>query len=137
MIDTLLEVYDLKDEKRTGWQLRNIEDSESVADHSWGTAFLALNYIPEKLDLEKVLKLAVIHDVAEAEIGDIAKKAVDSETEFTEEGKEKLERKAAEKYSEALNADIFEIWREYEQRETRRSQICQRYGFSRHVSTGA
>ena len=123
MIDTLLEIYNLKDEKRTGWQLRNIEEPESVAAHSWGTAFLSLNYAPGNLDTEKILKLAIAHDVAEAEIGDIAKRAVDAEAEFSEEEKEKLERKAVNRYSQELGKQFLELWKEYEGRETEEAKF--------------
>lgn len=45
---------------------------ESVADHSFGVAMLAL-YEGERrrLDLGKILKLALIHDLEEAIIGDL------------------------------------------------------------------
>jgi len=41
-IDFLLKAIELKDENRTGWELRNIENPESVAGHSWGTAILTM-----------------------------------------------------------------------------------------------
>jgi putative hydrolase of HD superfamily len=123
MIETLLEIYDLKDEKRTGWDLRNIEGPESVAGHSWGVAFLALSYMPEKLDSEKVLKLAVVHDVAEAEVGDIAKRAVDAENEVTEKEKEILEEEAAEEYAEILGNFVTDNWEEYQERETEEAKF--------------
>jgi len=118
MIDTLLGIYDLKDEKRTGWELRNIENPESVAAHSWGVAFLALKYMPDYLDSEKVLKLALIHDVAEAEVGDIAKRAVDAESKVSEQEKERLERVTTQDYSRQLGGFISENWGEYQERST-------------------
>jgi putative hydrolases of HD superfamily len=64
---------------RTGWLDRGVEPlwAESVADHSFGVALFAwacavqrraegANLLPER-----VLKLALIHDLAEAEIGDL------------------------------------------------------------------
>ena len=123
MIDTLLEIYDLKDEERTGWQLRDIENPESVAAHSWGTAFLALNYMPDDLDSEKVLKLAIIHDIAEAEVGDIAKRAVDVENKISEEEKEELEKSTAENYSKQLGEFISDNWKEYQERNTNEAKF--------------
>ncbi|RLM40517.1 HD domain-containing protein, partial [Haloarcula sp. Atlit-47R] len=43
-LDSLLEWFELKDELRTGWVLRNIDSPESVAAHTWGTASLCLLY---------------------------------------------------------------------------------------------
>ena len=34
-IEALARAYALKDETRTGWQLREVEDPESVAAHTW------------------------------------------------------------------------------------------------------
>ena len=62
----------LKREPRKGWKKRVRGRVESVADHSFGVALVAL-YDGERrgLDLEKILKLALIHDLEEAIIGDL------------------------------------------------------------------
>ena len=64
--------YALKREPRKGWQKKVDKRVESVADHSFGVALLAL-YEGERrgLDLEKIIKLALIHDLEEAIIGDL------------------------------------------------------------------
>ena len=69
----------LKGLPRTGWLDRGIAPSlvESVADHSYGVALLAWLCAVERhaagadLDPRRVLELALIHDLAEAEIGDV------------------------------------------------------------------
>jgi putative hydrolase of HD superfamily len=109
----------LKDEKRTGWELRNIEDPESVADHSWGLALLTLIYSEEVgIDEGKALKMALVHDIAEAETGDFVTRKVDDKQEIEKEEKEKLETEAVEKLSGLLGEELGEIWKEYEERET-------------------
>ncbi len=63
----------LKDEPRRGWMLRlHVRKIESVADHSFGVAILSL-YEAERrgYDIGRVLKLALIHDLEEAMIGDL------------------------------------------------------------------
>lgn len=123
MIEMLLKTLDLKDEKRTGWELRNIEDPESVADHTWGTAFNVLIHAPEGMNTEKALKMALIHDLGEVEAGDIPHRAVDVENEVTEEEKEEIETKAVEQLSKALGEELFDLWKEYEERETKEAQF--------------
>jgi 5'-deoxynucleotidase len=62
----------LKREPRKGWQ-KSVEGRvESVSDHSYAVALLAL-YEGERrrYDLGKILKLALIHDLEEAIIGDL------------------------------------------------------------------
>ena len=68
----------LKSVPRTGWLDRGLDSLrvESVADHSFGVALLAWVCALQRhaegaaIDPERVLKLAIIHDLAEAETGD-------------------------------------------------------------------
>jgi putative hydrolase of HD superfamily len=68
----------LKSVPRTGWRDRGLDSLrvESVADHSFGVALLAWVCALQRhadgaaIDPERVLKLAIIHDLAEAETGD-------------------------------------------------------------------
>lgn len=123
MIEMLLKTLELKDEKRTGWELRNIDDPESVADHTWGTALNVLIHAPDGMNREKALKMALIHDIGEAEVGDIAHRAVDAEEEISGEEKEELETEAVKKLSEALGEELYELWKEYEERETKEAKF--------------
>lgn len=120
-IDFLLKALELKDEKRTGWELRNIEDPESVADHSWSTAFLTLVYgmKEENIDTDHAIKIALVHDLAEAETGDIATRAKDVDQGKSENEKNELEHHFFEKLTDTLGDDnIRELWKEYEQKKT-------------------
>ncbi len=68
----------LKSVPRTGWLDRGLDALrvESVADHSFGVALLAWVCALQRqaegaaIDPERVLKLALMHDLAEAETGD-------------------------------------------------------------------
>jgi putative hydrolases of HD superfamily len=75
-LDELLEfwrlAWRLKKEPRRGW-LRSVRvrKIESVADHSFGVAILALVEARRRgLDLGRVLRLALVHDLEEAITGD-------------------------------------------------------------------
>ena len=63
----------LKDQPRRGWQRIGIERPESVADHTWGVALLAILTLEERkgLDRGRLLELAIVHDLAEAIVGDL------------------------------------------------------------------
>ena len=58
---------------RVGWLQRGIANAESVAEHSFGLAALALIFTAadDAVDRERVLAMALMHDVAEALIGDL------------------------------------------------------------------
>jgi putative hydrolase of HD superfamily len=62
----------LKRVPRRGWVEAGIKRPESVAAHSYGLAALAMVYADLMgLDAEKAVKMAVLHDLAEAYIGDL------------------------------------------------------------------
>lgn len=67
-------LQELKRVRRTGWIDRGVPlaDVESVADHTYLTALIAwiVALDDPQLDADRVLKLAVIHDIAESIHGD-------------------------------------------------------------------
>jgi len=69
LIDYILK---LKTIKRTGWISKaKILKAESVADHSYSLTALSMVFSDLLgLDTEKVMKLCIIHDLAESIIGD-------------------------------------------------------------------
>ncbi len=65
------QVENLKQECRHSWTSKGRQ--ESVAEHSWRLVLLVLVCYPHlciKVDLLKALKLAILHDIGEAKIGD-------------------------------------------------------------------
>ena len=123
-IDALLDAYALKDERRTGWQLRGVDAPESVAAHAWGVAYLVLTLgdrfrtdLPD-VDLDRALRLAVVHDVAEAETGDVATRA-DSTAETPDPAeKEAAEREAMADLAGPLSDRVRDAWEAYEARDS-------------------
>lgn len=75
-MDESIELYNylfkLKRLDRFGWTKYDIKNPESVAEHSFGLAILALTIAPKlNLDVNKALTIALIHDLGESIIGDI------------------------------------------------------------------
>ncbi|TKX35912.1 HD family hydrolase [Halorubrum sp. CGM5_25_10-8B] len=136
VLDALLDAYALKDERRTGWQLRGVDEPESVAAHSWGVAYLVLTLgdrFREDLpgvDRDRALRLAVVHDVAEAETGDVATRAADVATRAADvtadddatgdavdrEAKVAAEREAMRDLAGPLPERVRDAWEAYEAR---------------------
>lgn len=122
-LETILRAFLLKDEGRTGWELRGIENPESVAGHSWGVALLSLIYAehddaPAGVDPGRALRMAVLHDLAEAETGDFATRADSSADTIDPAAKERLEESAITDLLEPFDedGDLRAIWDEYETR---------------------
>lgn len=82
MLATLIELQRLKRLERTGWTLRGLPNgTESVASHSFGVCVTAMLLADEvkarglEVDCERVLRMALLHDWAEARVGDMPKTA--------------------------------------------------------------
>ncbi len=64
----------LKRTARTGWVQRGVPNAENVAAHSFGVAYTALmlaESIDEKVDMGRLLSMALLHDLPEAVTSDI------------------------------------------------------------------
>ncbi len=62
----------LKTIRRTGWKRYKIPEPESVADHSFRVAFMSM-VMADRLNVDalKLIKMGLIHDMAESITGDI------------------------------------------------------------------
>jgi putative hydrolase of HD superfamily len=121
----------LKDTKRSGWAERGVKYSESVSDHSYMVAILCMIFPKEGIDKDKAVKMALVHDLAESETGDIMDRkhftdepAADwKERILTKSEKDKMERKVMEKIVSNLPKEaykeVFGLWKEYEERKTK------------------
>lgn len=82
MLSTLIELQRLKRLDRTGWTLRGLPNgTESVASHSFGVSVTAM-LLADRLvatgiavDIESVLRIALLHDWAEVRVGDMPRTA--------------------------------------------------------------
>lgn len=99
---------------------------ENDAEHSWHLAMIAMileEYSAEKIDLERVLKIALIHDLIEVYAGDTF--AYD---EKAYEDKEEREKLAADKLFGMLDGGqgpyLRALWDEFEEMETPESRYA-------------
>lgn len=114
-IDNLAEVVGaLKDVVRTGWRLREVENPESVADHSYGLCLLTLMLCPEDLDRLKCLEFAIVHDLAESLTGDYV-----PDDNISREDKYALELKAINDIAARAGCPrLVDLFEAYERRDT-------------------
>ncbi|TFH04857.1 MAG: HD domain-containing protein [Spirochaetales bacterium] len=119
MITTYLSAIGLKDETRTGWELRGVVHPESVADHSWGTACLCLLYSGiAGVSSERSVAMALVHDLAEVQTGDVATRVVSMSDPAIGREKSRRETLAMERILGELpagkRAELMSLWEEYE-----------------------
>ena len=121
LFDFFYLALELKKVPRKGWKSKvSIEHPESVADHSYGTAIMAMVLSDlQKLDTQKILKMALLHDLAESITGDFMPEEISKET------KNIAERDAMKEILSKLPVNIAEeydkIWQEYLQSDTKES----------------
>jgi len=114
LVRFMLLVNRLADLDRRGWTCRGLP-YESIASHVMKTAVLSLSlceFVEEPVDVEKVLKMALIHDLAEAVTGDFDAYAIDI---VGEDEKLSFESKVMEKVLELspLDEDAYlALWNE-------------------------
>ncbi|XP_047330769.1 5'-deoxynucleotidase HDDC2 [Impatiens glandulifera] len=123
-IDFLSLCTRLKTTKRAGWVKRDVKDPESISDHMYRMGLMALisSDLPG-VNRDKCIKMAIVHDIAEAIVGDIT----------PDDGIPKLEKSRREQ--EALNhmckllgegpraKEMHELWLEYEENSTLEAKV--------------
>ena len=95
---------------------------ESVAEHSWMMtlmAFFMRDEFPEA-DMDKVIRMCIIHDLGEAFTGDIP---TFEKTEVNEKTEEKLLREWVETLPESYRTEMTELYEEMAKRETVEAKI--------------
>ena len=123
LVDLLESLDPLCDLPRTGWVLRGVSAPESIAAHSYGVAVAAMaitDALREEgitVDGEKVLRMALLHDVAEASTGDIP---MPRKTPELTEALHQVERLVVE---DMLPEPYLDHWEEAERKETLEARI--------------
>lgn len=115
----------LKRTPRTGWVNHGVDKPESIADHMYRMSLMAMVAAKEMpgLDQNRCVKLALIHDLAEAIVGDIT-----PNDPVSKEEKNKMESDAMAKIramlGDALGGEDMEaLWHEYEDQVTDEAKL--------------
>jgi putative hydrolase of HD superfamily len=97
---------------RTGWLASGVQQPESVAAHSWEVTVVALwlaDAVEAEVDAERVLRIALLHDIGESVLTDLprpVKELVGSETVEEAEARatERVLEGAGEEWGRAVEA---------------------------------
>jgi putative hydrolase of HD superfamily len=134
-IEQLKAVIDvLKLAERLKFELRHSYTSsgrqESVAEHTWRMSLMAVlmePYLESKVDHAKLLKMIIIHDLIEAEAGDMSVLDVLRDPSL-KAVKQQREIKAIEnlrdKLGEPLGTEIYNLWFEFEDKNTYEAKVA-------------
>ena len=115
----------LKCVKRTGWVRSGVDDAESVADHMFRMAWMAMSIGQdvEGVDVQKAVKMALVHDLAEAKVGDLVIVGEkERQDKITKEEKAKIELQCMEDVANELGGEfgkeVLDLFNEFEAHET-------------------
>ena len=123
ILDFFKNTLNLKNISRQGWiDKLSIEHPESVADHSYSMAIMGMVISDlENYNSEKILKMILLHDLAESKIGDFTPEQINKENKM------KIENKAYDEIISTLPDSIKlqygKIWEEYQKQESPESKI--------------
>jgi putative hydrolase of HD superfamily len=130
MLSTLIELQRLKNLGRTGWTLRGLPaGTESVAAHSFGVTVTAMMLSDELaardtvVDMERLLRMALLHDWSEARIGDLPKTATEY---FGADTRKRAELVAFDDIVSSFDAGktpYRQLYEDYEQRATLEARL--------------
>ena len=116
-------VANLKDTPRQGWiDKLGIEKPESVSDHTYLMTMMAMVFSEIKnLDTLKVIKMSLLHDLAESYVGDLTLEKI------SKNKKDILENDAIEKILKDLPRELTEeysnLWKEYQTKSSSESNL--------------
>mmetsp|Transcript_11973 Transcript_11973/g.24379 ORF Transcript_11973/g.24379 Transcript_11973/m.24379 type:complete len:334 (-) Transcript_11973:1258-2259(-) len=116
ILEFLLLCGRLKTTKRAGWLYHGVDLPESISDHMYRMAIMAM-LVPSHLGLrsERLVKLALVHDMAEAVVGDITPRdGVPKAEKHHREKKVVLDIRDRILANSAVGEEIFDLWMEYE-----------------------
>lgn len=132
MLNVLIELQRLKRLDRTGWVLRGLPPgAESVAAHTYGVAMTAMMLADEarsrgvEVDVERVLRTSLLHDLAETRTGDMPRTVADY---YGAEARRGAERAAFDDVMRGLGETTLrrfygELHADYEQRESLEARL--------------
>jgi len=123
ILDFFKTAANLKKISRQGWINKlSLDNPESVADHSYSMAVMSMVISDlENYNSEKILKMVLLHDLAESKIGDYTPE------QLSNEKKSKLENNAFDEIIENLpdliKSQYLQIWQEYQENTSPESKI--------------
>ncbi|MCL7988474.1 HD domain-containing protein [Sphingobacterium sp. lm-10] len=128
ILDVLQLAERLKFELRHSWLSNGRQ--ESVAEHTWRMSLMAILIEPlldQKVDLARLLKMIIIHDLVEAEAGDVS---VLDQIRNPEIRKVKQQREALaiqhlrDMLSSANGQEIYDLFYEFEDKQTFEAKVA-------------
>ncbi|CAL1586253.1 unnamed protein product [Knipowitschia caucasica] len=126
MLQFMKLIGQLKRVPRTGWVYRKVKEPESVSDHMYRMAMMSMTITDPTVDRDRCIKLALVHDMAECIVGDIA-----PSDNISKEEKHRREEEAMGHLSNllpnGLRQEIYALWEEYESQSSAEARLVKQF----------
>lgn len=121
--DFFQDIINLKNIQRKGWKNQlNLKNPESVAAHSYSMTLMAMILSEiQKLDTSKIVKMSLLHDLAESVVGDFTPGEISKEKKLTLEND--AMSKILLKLPNKLSDNYKKIWDEYQAHKSKESKF--------------
>ena len=113
----------LKTIHRQGWKEKlQINYPESVADHSYSVSIMSMILADlEGLNTEKIIRMALLHDLAESVIGDLTPDNIKNDDKITKENK--AMKIILTNLPSKIKKSYLEIWDDYQNNSSQESNL--------------
>lgn len=113
LVDLFNNIINLKNIQRKGWiDKLGVKHPESVADHSYSMTLMAMIISElQGLDTYKIVKMSLLHDLAESKIGDLTPGEISKEKKFKIENNEM--NNILEMLPGELEKNYRDVWNEF------------------------
>ena len=122
VIRFIKEIENLKSVTRTAWTKTGRR--ESTAEHSWRLAMLlmVLREDFKDLDIDKAIKMSLVHDLGELYDGDISAK-LQNDNDNKSYMEEKAMRRMLTTLPDGISEKIYDLWKEYNECCTKEAKL--------------
>lgn len=122
VIRFIKEIENLKSVTRTAWTKTGRR--ESTAEHSWRLAMLlmVLREDFKDLDIDKAIKMSLVHDLGELYDGDISAK-LQNDNDNKAYMEEKAMRRMLTTLPDGISEKIYDLWKEYNECSTKEAKL--------------
>ena len=123
ILDFFKTAANLKKISRQGWIDKLLLDNpESVADHTYSMAIIGMVISDlENYNSEKIIKMILLHDLAESKIGDITPEQLNKEKK--NELENNVFNKIIKNLPNLIKSQYLQIWQEYQENTSLESKL--------------
>lgn len=124
LLEVFTELSYLTRIRRTGWILAGVQDPETIADHCYETAIIAYflsKQIDIKVDMGKILTMALFHEVGEVRLGDFPRRA----KKYVKKFKKDAEKAIMNDVLGDIEKELFPILHEFEECKTVEARLVE------------